>query len=196
MDVAIVTVDRQYKGYIPAINCDVQERGKELTTFGSPLAMQFVQLTIKTTGGTPSIPVRQNENKPEKTVSPDVVKEIEEEKKPKGKIEVKPHENDRFTRKSPDSLSPKGGLPFEPFGGPTPVKKEEANINGGVLYQGVALPGQSGSPVYDENNEVIGVVIITVYDSSKTSYSGLGMYASTDSACPFLQKTLNRNLTM
>ena len=189
MDVAVLTVDREYRGYLPNINCDAQERGKELTTFGSPLSMQFMQMTIRTTGGGSGMPVKQNEHKPEITVPP-----FTAEPEPENRIEVQPHadDKDRFTRKSPDSISPRS--PQSPF--KQEAKKEDANINGGVFYQGVALPGQSGSPVYDENNEVVGVVIITVYDSSRTSYSGLGMYASTEASCPFLQKTLNRNLTM
>ena len=161
MDVSYVTVDRPYKGFIPKINCDAQPRKTELINISNPLSMEFVESKVTVTGGRPKEDIQQNAG-PE--------------------LPIPPTDNDKFTRKMPDDLLNNKEQQEK--------AEEPTNIVGTVFFQGVVLPGQSGSPVFDKNGNIVGIVTVTILDPNSGSYTGLGLYVATSSICQFLQEAV------
>lgn len=163
MDIAILTVDRPYKGYVPDISCKQQERGTELTAIGNPLIMEFIESRLIVAGGRPSNYVNQDDGRTE---------EPEKATEPKHESNVEPKK--RFSVVPPDKI------------GPPIVEKKPVKLEGTAFFQGIALPGQSGSPVYDKDGDIVGVVAITIVDPNSGSYAGIGMFVQASSACKFL----------
>lgn len=165
MDVAVVTVDRPYSGFIPNVSCEAQKTGTELVTVGNPLMMLFLESKIQVAGGRPDVKVSQDEGRAE--VAPPPIQQPNQEPGPK-----------KFTRIPPDKVAPQ------------PQKKEkQANLNGAKFFQGPALPGQSGSPIYDKDGNIVGVLVISVV-SEGVGFSGLGMYVANSESCNFLKDTI------
>lgn len=152
-DLAIVTVDTPYEGYIPPVSCKEMPRGAELITIGNPLSMEFVEVRVRVTGG---------------KFSPGAMKAMQQQQSAEPSA-------DKPERKAPDNIQPPPEKPKEP---------KPVNFNGTEFFQGVALPGQSGSPVFTPTGEVVGILTITVTDQS--SFTGLGLYVKTSAACGFL----------
>lgn len=155
-DVAYVTVDKPYKGYIPEISCEAQPRGTQLTTVGNPLVMEFVEVKVTVAGGRP--PARSTE-----TVSE------QDSKKPK--------------LVKPDDIEPQKqiGRAAKP-----------SNLNGQEFFQGVALPGQSGSPMFTEDGKVVGVLSISIMEMDIGSFTGLGLYVKTAAVCAWLKSATQK----
>lgn len=160
-DVAYVTLDKPYKGYIPEISCEAQPRGAELITVGSPMVMEFVEVKVRVAGGTP----------PWRNVSP------EEGPAPKQGADQAPG--------MPKVVPPQDIKPQPPRQAQA-VKKP--NLNGQEFFQGIALPGQSGSPMYTEDGKIVGVMSISIMNDS--SFTGLGLYVKTSAVCDFLKKAV------
>lgn len=181
-DLALITLDRPYRGAknFPGVDCALTEPGEVYTTIGSPLSIEFINVEIRATGGRPNFlySVAQNEDRNGKVVSPF------ETEKPRQKVELNP----KYKVIPPDEL-PKGDPQAEApkLDKKQAQKQEPVNIQGASFFQGPALPGQSGSPVYDKDGNIRGVLVITLYDHDQTSYSGLGMYVDSPAVCKFVK---------
>lgn len=158
-DIAYVTLDRPYKGYIPEISCEAQPRGTYLTTMGNPLQMEFVEVEVRVAGGRPP------------TYIPTSVTE-QENKKPK--------------LRKPEDISPQKET--GKFARPDQMIGQE-------FFQGISLPGQSGSPMFTRDNKVVGVLSISILESQIGSFTGLGLYVKTSSACSFLEEAVGHKLS-
>lgn len=156
-DIALVTVDHEYKGPIPSINCLAQPRGTELITVGNPMSMEFLESKITVTGG--RVVVAQED---------DVVPPLTE-KEP-------------LIRRNPSKMIPNDDPPPR---GERPAKADD--IVGLEFFQGVALPGQSGAPIFTKDGDVVGVLTVSVTDQRSGSFTGLGLYVKTESTCEFLR---------
>lgn len=51
IDLAILTVTRDYEGWLPEVSCRAPERGIKVATVGNPLNMRFVYNELNVTGG-------------------------------------------------------------------------------------------------------------------------------------------------
>ena len=168
-DLAIAELERPYKQKVkfPKFNCDPTTQGQILNAIGSPLVLEYMDVEIRATGGSQMEFYVQ--------VQPEIPTSDE-----------KPQANNKLKRYKvlPPNELPKGD-PNEP----TPVKpqKQKVNPQGGAYFQGPALPGQSGSPVYDKNRDIRGVVILTMVDDNIRSYAGIGMYVDSPHVCRFVQ---------
>ena len=184
-DLALITLDRPYRGShnFPGMDCDPTKPGQVYTAIGSPLSVEFINIEIRATGGRPNFlySVSQNEGRNGKVVSPFGESDHSKEAKLDPKYKVIPP--DELPKGDPQAEAPK-------LDKKQAKKQEPVNIRGASFFQGPALPGQSGSPVYDENGKIRGVVIITLYDQDQTSYSGLGMYVDSPAICKFADQEL------
>jgi S1-C subfamily serine protease len=181
VDVALITLDRPYRDVksFPKFSCGKTTPGDMYRVVGSPLSIEFVDLAIRATGGRPMMNyhlVQQNEFRNGKPVFPDGWKS-------QGKIEVKPK-----YEVIPPSKLPKGDPQATPLVKPEKSNEQKVNLTGTTFFQGPALPGQSGSPVYDKNGDIRGVVVITLYDDDRTSYTNMGLYVDSPATCKFVKE--------
>lgn len=184
-DMAVLTLDRPYRGEhnFPKLACDNTVPGEMYRTIGSPLSVEYLDAEIRATGGRPDFlyGVQQNEYRNGPSVS------LYEEQA-QDKVELNP----KYKVIPPDELPNDPSKPAPELDKKQETKKQgrPVNVSGATFFQGPALPGQSGSPVYDKHGNIRGVVIITLYDSDKTSYSGLGMYIDSPAVCKFVNDDL------
>lgn len=160
MDVAVVTLDRPYRGFAPELNCNEPKTGTRLTAIGNPLTLEFVETEVRTTGGQRKLEVTQNDQPPEPPVEPNT---------PDAK---------KYKRIPPAALAKKKEEKFVP-------------LKGMRFYQGLAIPGQSGSPLFDDDGRIVGVVSISLVESNIGSFTGLGGYISMKEACQFVNQHKN-----
>lgn len=181
-DLGLITLDRPYRGNVnyPKFDCGPTKQGQILTTVGSPLTLEYIDVEIRAIGGDRMELYRLSQN--ELQDGPDVPlpehKTAESKEKPKPKINPKKYH-----------MVPPNGLPKPNPEEAKPKKPQEPNSRGGVMFQGPSLPGQSGAPVYDEKQNIKGVVIQTLIDDSRgfRSYAGLGMMVDSPYICEFVQ---------
>lgn len=182
-DLAMITLDRPYRGVtdFPKFDCDPTKPGQVYTTIGNPLSVEFIDVEIRATGGRPNFlyGVEQNEDRNGKVVLPFETEKPHEETNLNPKYKVIPP--DQLPKGDPQAELPK--LEKEKQA----QKQEPVNVKGATFFQGPALPGQSGSPVYDKDGNIRGVLIITLYDQDQSSYSGLGMYVDSPAVCEFIK---------
>ena len=179
-DLAYVTVDHPYKGIIPQLSCDPQTKGTELTTIGNPLSIEFIESTLRSVGGrVRSDIVDSVPGQPEPLMNPppvDVVGTI---------VTPKIEGAKKLKQLEPGDINPQ----TKPDG-PSPQGEQATNLKGNVFFQGIALPGQSGSPVFDDDKNLVGIIAISIVEQNITSFTGLGMYVSTENACDFIRDSV------
>jgi len=169
VDLAIVTIQEEYTGYIPPLVCEDAKRGTTLTTIGAPLSFEFVETKIMVSGGVINADIK--ESKTQQQTEPQTYSNI----------------LDSPNRNPPRLNEPKRRFPkdlklFEE----TKEERQSMNVAGTEFFQGIALPGQSGSPVFTDDGNIIGVITITITEDKIGSFTGLGLYVKTSSACGFL----------
>jgi hypothetical protein len=175
-DVTVATVDRPYKGFVPTISCEPEKRGTELTTIGNPLSLAFIETKIMVTGGRPDTVVSQNEGNG-----------VEEPPLKLDQVPAPPSypgKKKKFTRIPPNEIGPK-----ERTDGPRAPEKGE--LVGMEFFQGPALPGHSGSPIFNKDGYLVGTISVSVVDTGIGSFTGLGMYVPTAITCKFLADQLD-----
>jgi len=168
VDLAIVTIQEEYNGYVPPLVCEDVKRGTELTTIGAPLSFEFVETKIMVAGGVINADIKESN--------------MQQKMEPLSYSNIIDSPNRNPLRLEPKRKFPKDLKLFEE----TKEEEKSMNIAGTEFFQGIALPGQSGSPVYTKDGNIIGVITVTITEDKIGSFTGLGLYVKTSSACGFL----------
>ena len=188
-DLATLELERPYREAVkfPKFDCAPTVQGQVLNAIGSPLALEYIDVEIRATGGNRMAIYDQQANETYNGPSVPLPSFIETPSKPEAEKPEKTDENDPKKKKK-YKVVPPNELPKGDSNNPlVKPKEEEPNINGGVYFQGPVLPGQSGSPVYDAKRDIRGVIVIALVDGNIRSYSGIGMYIDSPAVCQFVQ---------
>jgi hypothetical protein len=186
-DLAIAELDRPYRTAVkfPEFTCKPTEQGQVLNAVGSPMALEYIDVEIRAVGGSQMKLYASYQNPSQNGPSVPLPKTKKaEEPAPSMAPKKEAKKNKKYKVVPPDEL-PKGD-PKDNAKIKNP--KQQTNITGGVYFQGPALPGQSGSPVYDQYKDIRGVITTTMVDDNLRSYSGIGMYVDSPFLCEFVSK--------
>lgn len=81
--------------------------------------------------------------------------------------------------------------------GATAERAEHGEFNGLVLYQGLAIGGQSGSPIFDADRNVVGILVAGIGAPGRDAGSAdvVGAFVATNYICEWLAKQLNQEVS-
>jgi S1-C subfamily serine protease len=156
-DLAILTIDAKhpYAGKLPKISCDELAPLTRLTNVGNPIMAEFVVENVYTTGGRIAPVFQAKIDGPKPGASP------------------------------PDAIMPPSGPKSKAKkrleADPGHIRDDERQkvFANTMIVQGSILQGQSGSTLFDDDGNIVGILNTTFTNESTGSYTGLGAAVKT-----------------